>query len=87
MSLHVTLPSDEPTDRRNQDDCTALSLDHLRCNHCDEPVIREDIVIEDLPELFIADGGGRAEMRITGGVADEHIDLPEMLAGLVHHPL
>jgi hypothetical protein len=45
------LGSGEPADRADDDDRAFLTLQHLRRDHLDQPVIGDHIVLEDLAEL------------------------------------
>ena len=50
-------------------------------------MVGQHIVVEDLAELIVGDGGERAVMRVGGGVADEDVDAPKLADGLVDHVL
>ena len=47
-------------------------------------MIGQDVVVEDLAELFVGDTGQGAEVHIGGRIADENVDLPEFAAGARH---
>ena len=40
----------QPADRRDDDDRAVLPLLHLRRDHVDQPVVGDDVVVEDLAE-------------------------------------
>ena len=50
-------------------------------------MVGEDVVVEDLAELVVGDGGERAVMWVGSGVADKDVDWPELAAGLIDHVL
>ena len=73
----------QAADRRDDDDRAVLARDHLRHDHADEPVVGDDVVIENLAELIVGDAGERAVIRVGRGVADQHVDLAVDAVGLV----
>ena len=68
----------QPADRRDDDDRALAALEHFRRDHRDQPVIGDDIVVEDLAELVVADPRHRAVIGVGRGVADEHVDPAEL---------
>ena len=54
-----------------------LALPHRRRDHADQPMVGDDVVVEDLAELIVGDAAERAVIGIARGVADQHVDLAE----------
>ena len=53
----------------------------------DQPVVGDDVVVEDLAELVVGDAGQRPVIGIGRGVADQHVDLAEGAIGFVDQVL
>jgi hypothetical protein len=53
----------------------------------DQPVVGDDVVVEDLAELVVGNAAERTVIRIRRGVADQHVDLAERAVGLVDEVL
>ena len=53
----------QAADRRDDDHRAFLALDHLRHAHVDQPVVADDVVVQDLAELLVADAGRAARSR------------------------
>ena len=53
----------------------------------DQPVVGDDVVVEDLAELVVGNAGQRAVIGIGRGVADQHVDLAEGAVGFVDEML
>ena len=77
----------EAADRGHDDDRAVLALDHLRHHHAGQPVVGDDVVVEDLAELVVGNAGERTVIGIRRGVADQHVDLAEGAVGLVDEVL
>ena len=60
----------------------ALALAHLRGHEADQPVVGEDVVVEDLAELLVGDAGHGAVIGIARSIADEDVDRAEPHFGL-----
>ena len=71
----------EAADRGDDDDRALPALEHLRRDHLDQPVVGDDIVVEDLAELLVADPRHRPVIGVGGGVADEDVDPAELPRG------
>ena len=65
----------------------SFALAHRGRDHADEPMVGDDVVVEDLAELIVADAAERPIVGIAGRVADEHVDLAEAAHGLVGEAL
>ena len=63
------------------------TIAHLGHDRRDQPVVRHDVVVEDLAELLIRDPLLRAVIRVGGGVADQHVDVAERAPRLVDQVL
>ena len=77
----------QAADRGHDDDRAVLALDHLRHHHADQPVVGDDVVVEDLAELIVGNAGERTVIGIGRGVADQHVDLAEGAVGFVDQVL
>jgi hypothetical protein len=66
----------EAADGGDDDDRAVLAGDHLRRDQRDQPMIGDDVVVENLAELLVGDGVHRPVVRIGGGVADQHVIWP-----------
>ena len=71
------------SDRRDDDDRAVFAGDHLRRHHGDQPVVGDDVVVEDLAQLIVADGVHRPVVRVRCRIAHQHMNLPEGANGLV----
>src|ERR1700744_6625672 len=63
----------QAADRGDNDDRPLFSLDHLRRNKRNQPVIGDDIVVEIFATCVIRDSAERTEIWIRGRVAYEII--------------
>ena len=71
----------QAADRRDDDDRPVPALAHLGRDHLDQPVVGDDVVVEDLAELLVGDARLRAVIGVRRGVADEDVDLAERARG------
>ena len=72
----------QPADRRDDDHRPLAALEHFRRGHRNQPVVGDDIIVEDLAELLVADPRHRPVIGVGRGVADQDVDPPERRVGL-----
>ncbi len=77
----------EAADRGDDGDRAVLALDHLRHHEADQPVIGDDVVVQNLAKLVIGNSGLRSVIGIRGGVADQRVDLAEHAVGFLDEML
>ena len=65
----------------------SLALDHLRHHQRDQPVIGDDVVVENLAKLVVGNSGLRPVIGIRRGVADQRVDLAEHAVGFLDQML
>ena len=53
----------QAADRGDDDDRAVLALDHLRHHHAGQPVVGDDVVVEDLAELIVGNAAERTVIR------------------------
>ena len=71
----------------NDDDTPLSPIAHFRGGHADQPVVGDDVVIENLAELIVGDVCKRPVIGVGCGIADENVDPTERAARLVHQML
>jgi hypothetical protein len=64
----------QPADRRDDDDAALAPRAHLRRHHLHQPVVGDDVVVQDLAEGLVADLQLRAVVGVAGGVAHQGVD-------------
>ena len=69
----------QSADRRDDDDRSVLALDHARRDELHQPMVGDDVIVEDLAELLVGDAAERPVIRVRRGVADEDVDRPDRL--------
>ena len=73
----------QAADRGDDGDRAVLALDHLRRDQRDQPVIGDDVVVENLAELVVGNARLRAVIGIGRGVANQRVDLSEDAVGFL----
>jgi len=57
------------------------------CHHADQPVVGDDVVVQDLAELLVGDAGHRPVVGVAGGVAHQGVDAAPLRQRAVHQGL
>jgi hypothetical protein len=65
----------ECADRRDDDDGAVVALKHALCGHLDQPMVGEDVVVEDLAKLLVRDAGHRSIVGIGRGVTHTRMSI------------
>src|SRR3546814_8869123 len=69
------------------DDRALSPFDHIRRDHTDQPVVRNDVIVENLSELLVADASHRSIIGIGRRIADQEIYWAKAFSGFAYQPL